>query len=139
MFSKSSNLLQWVDRVVNETISKDLAEVKKQFHDKYYELKEERMNLIKAKVKEKLGVELEVQCVKEGISFISFVILSCCVQIDSPDKQGKKNSKKNLKCLIFTSVCFMIAGSKKKKKKKTVVLGFELQRSCVAEKINTVS
>lgn len=45
---------------MNETISKDLAEVKKQFHDKYYELKEERMNLIKAKVKEKLGVELEV-------------------------------------------------------------------------------
>lgn len=60
MFSKSSNLLQWVDRVLNETISKDLAEVKQQFHDKYYELKEERMNLIKTKVKEKLGVELEV-------------------------------------------------------------------------------
>ena len=60
MFSKSSNLLQWVDRVVAETISKDLAEVKQQFHDKSYELKEERMNLIKSKVKEKLGVELEV-------------------------------------------------------------------------------
>ena len=60
MFSKSSNLLQWVDRVVAETISKDLTEVKQQFHDKYYELKEERMNLIKSKVKEKLGVELEV-------------------------------------------------------------------------------
>ena len=43
-----------------ETISKDLAGVKQQFHDKYYELKEERMNLIKSKVKEKLGVELEV-------------------------------------------------------------------------------
>jgi len=60
MFSKSSNLLQWVDRVVAETISKDLAEVKQQFHDKSYELKEERMNLIKSKVKETLGVELEV-------------------------------------------------------------------------------
>ena len=60
MFSKSSYLLQWVDSVVAETISKDLAGVKQQFHDKYYELKEERMNLIKSKVKEKLGVELEV-------------------------------------------------------------------------------
>lgn len=60
MFSKSSNLLQWVDRVVDETISKDLAEAKQQFHDKYHELKEERMSLIKTKVKEKLGVELEV-------------------------------------------------------------------------------
>ncbi|KAJ7393753.1 hypothetical protein OS493_003412 [Desmophyllum pertusum] len=29
LFSKSSNLLQWVDRVVDETISKDLTEVKK--------------------------------------------------------------------------------------------------------------
>lgn len=64
MFSKCSHLLQWVNRVIEETISKDLAVVKKEFHDKYYELKEERMNLIKAKVKEKLGVELEVSVFK---------------------------------------------------------------------------
>ena len=49
-----------MDRVVEETISKDLAAVRKEFHEKYYELKEERMDLIKRKVKEKLGVELEV-------------------------------------------------------------------------------
>lgn len=61
MFSKCSNLLQWVGRVLDETISKDLANVKKEFHDKYFELKEERMNLIKTIVKEKLGIELEVQ------------------------------------------------------------------------------
>lgn len=61
IFSKCSSLLQWVNRVVEETISKDLAEVKKEFHEKYYELKEERMNLIKSKVKEKLGVELEME------------------------------------------------------------------------------
>ena len=60
IFSKCSSLLQWVNRVVEETISKDLGEVKKEFHEKYYELKEERMNLIKSTVKEKLGVELEV-------------------------------------------------------------------------------
>ena len=60
IFSKCSSLLQWVNCVVEETISKDLAEVKKEFHEKYYGLKEERMNLIKSKVKEKLGVELEV-------------------------------------------------------------------------------
>ena len=64
MFSKCSHLLQWVNSVIEETISKDLAVVKKEFHDKYYELKEERMNLIKAKVKEKLGVELEVSVFK---------------------------------------------------------------------------
>lgn len=68
MFSKSSNLLQWVDRVVAETISKDLAEVKQQHHDKYYELKEERMNLIKSKVKEKLGVELELDVKREDLA-----------------------------------------------------------------------
>ena len=54
---------------MDETISKDLTEVKKQFHDKYHELKEERMNLIKTKVKEKLGVELEV-CKKNEMHFI---------------------------------------------------------------------
>ena len=64
MFSKCSHLLQWVNSVIEETISKDLAVIKKEFHDKYYELKEERMNLIKAKVKEKLGVELEVSVFK---------------------------------------------------------------------------
>ena len=60
MFSKASHLNQWVDRVISETISKDLTTVKQQFHDKYFELKEERITLIKVKVKEKLGVELEV-------------------------------------------------------------------------------
>jgi len=72
MFSKSSHLLQWVDRVVAETISKDLANVKQEFNDKYYELKEERMNLIKSKVKEKLGVELEV-CTCKKVVFLLFV------------------------------------------------------------------
>ena len=60
LFSKCSHLLQWVDQVVKETISKDLAEVKREYHEKAHELKEERMSLIKAIVKEKLGVELEV-------------------------------------------------------------------------------
>lgn len=60
MFSKCSHLLQWVNQVVEGTISKDLAGVKKEFHDKHHELKEERMTLIKAIVKEKLGVELDV-------------------------------------------------------------------------------
>lgn len=67
LFSKCSHLLQWVDRVRDETISKDLANVKKDYHDKYYELKEERMNLIKTKVKEKLGVELELEVKKDEL------------------------------------------------------------------------
>ena len=64
MFSKCSSLQQWVGRVRDETIAKDLADVKKEFHEKYYELKEERMSLIKIKVKETLGIELEVYFVK---------------------------------------------------------------------------
>lgn len=51
---------EWVNCVVEEIIFKDLVEVKKEFYEKYYELKEERMNLIKSKVKDKFGVELEV-------------------------------------------------------------------------------
>ena len=73
MFSKSSHLHQWVGRVLEETISKDLAKAKQEFNDKYYELKEERMNLIKGKVKEKLGVELEVcTCKKVFVSLFVF-------------------------------------------------------------------
>lgn len=67
IFSKCSSLLQWVNRVVEETISKDLGEVKKEFHEKYYELKEERMNLIKSTVKEKLGVELEMEVKRDEL------------------------------------------------------------------------
>lgn len=68
LFSKCSHLLQWVNQVLQDTISKDLAGVKKEFQEKYYELKEERMSLIKAKVKEKLGVELEVEVTKDELS-----------------------------------------------------------------------
>lgn len=67
MFSKCSHLLQWVNQVVEGTISKDLAGVKKEFHDKYHELKEERMTLIKAIVKEKLGVELDLEIKKDEL------------------------------------------------------------------------
>lgn len=68
LFSKCSHLLQWVDQVVKETISKDLAEVKREYHEKAHELKEERMSLIKAIVKEKLGVELEMEITKDDPS-----------------------------------------------------------------------
>lgn len=78
MFSKSSHLHQWVGRVLEETITKDLAKAKQEFHDKYHELKEERMNLIKSKVKEKLGVELEV-CINCLVRRFSFVSMFVCV------------------------------------------------------------
>lgn len=67
MFSKSSHLHQWVGRVLEETITKDLAKAKQEFYDKYHELKEERMNLIKSKVKEKLGVELELDVKRDEL------------------------------------------------------------------------
>lgn len=70
MFSKCSSLQQWVGRVRDETIAKDLADVKKEFHEKYYELKEERMSLIKIKVKETLGIELEVYFGKPAMMLV---------------------------------------------------------------------
>lgn len=82
MFSKCSSLQQWVGRVRDETIAKDLADVKKEFHDKYYELKEERMSLIKVKVKETLGIELEVYFVKPAMMlFIGYTFTYMCIWV----------------------------------------------------------
>ena len=77
MFSKCSSLQQWVGRVRDETIAKDLADVKKEFHEKYYELKEERMSLIKIKVKETLGIELEVYFVKPAMMLVIVYTFTC--------------------------------------------------------------
>ena len=77
MFSKCSSLQQWVGRVRDETIAKDLADVKKEFHEKYYELKEERMSLIKIKVKETLGIELEVYFVKPAMMLVIGYTFTC--------------------------------------------------------------
>lgn len=77
MFSKCSSLQQWVGLVRDETIAKDLADVKKEFHEKYYELKEERMSLIKIKVKETLGIELEVYFVKPAMMLVIGYTFMC--------------------------------------------------------------
>jgi len=64
-FNKVTNLLNWIKQVVENTINPDYEEVKKTYHNKYFELKEERMNLIQNIIKEKLGVEMTMELKKE--------------------------------------------------------------------------
>ncbi|KXJ27070.1 hypothetical protein AC249_AIPGENE13687 [Exaiptasia diaphana] len=64
-YNKSQNLLNWIDQVLKNTINPDYDEVKKSYHVKYYELKEERLTLIQNIVKEKLGVEMNLDIKKE--------------------------------------------------------------------------
>ena len=56
LYTKSSHLLQWVEQVLTQRITKDQKDVNQKYHEKYMELKAERMKLIQAIVKEKLGI-----------------------------------------------------------------------------------
>ncbi|KAK3697165.1 hypothetical protein QZH41_013542 [Actinostola sp. cb2023] len=64
-FNKARNLLNWIEQVLKSTITPDLEKVKKNYHVKYFELKEERMTLIQNIIKEKLGVEMTMELKKE--------------------------------------------------------------------------
>jgi len=64
-YNKSLNLLNWIDQVLKSTINPDYDEVKRSYHTKYYELKEERTTLIQNIIKEKLGVEMTLEIKKE--------------------------------------------------------------------------
>ncbi|KAI6233822.1 hypothetical protein M3Y99_00873700 [Aphelenchoides fujianensis] len=58
---KLSALIQWFDKVITETILKDLDKASTTVSKKQKELREERLKLMKKKVREELGRELEIK------------------------------------------------------------------------------
>lgn len=58
MYKRSAALVQWFDRVINKTIVTDLETVKRECAAKQRELKVERLNLIREKIREKAGDEV---------------------------------------------------------------------------------
>ncbi|XP_055927191.1 paramyosin-like [Argiope bruennichi] len=58
-YRRSGALRQWFDQVLNTTISKDLAEITEESKAKAQELRQERIHLIKQKVKEITGKDVD--------------------------------------------------------------------------------
>ncbi|GFQ66527.1 uncharacterized protein TNCT_386131 [Trichonephila clavata] len=59
-YRRSGALRQWFDQVLNTTISKDLAEMTEESKSKAQELRQERIHLIKSKVKEITGKDVDL-------------------------------------------------------------------------------
>uniref|UniRef100_A0A915C8K2 Uncharacterized protein n=1 Tax=Parascaris univalens TaxID=6257 RepID=A0A915C8K2_PARUN len=57
---KLASLLQWFDKVINDTILKDLDKADNEIAKKQKQLREERLALMKKKVKSELGHELKI-------------------------------------------------------------------------------
>ena len=55
---RAAALIQWFDQVINGTILKDLANATKQVNEKQKQLRNERIRLIKEKIKLKQGTEV---------------------------------------------------------------------------------
>ncbi|KAI6227366.1 hypothetical protein M3Y99_01258800 [Aphelenchoides fujianensis] len=58
---KIASLIQWFDKVINETILKDLDKANTNVAKKQKQLREERLNLMKKKVKEEFGRDLKIK------------------------------------------------------------------------------
>ncbi|KAI6225103.1 hypothetical protein M3Y99_01382500 [Aphelenchoides fujianensis] len=58
---KIASLIQWFDKVINETILKDLDKANTNVSKKQKQLREERLNLMKKKVKEEFGRDLKIK------------------------------------------------------------------------------
>ncbi|XP_037093463.1 uncharacterized protein LOC119113212 [Pollicipes pollicipes] len=63
---KASSLLRWFEQVLNTTIMQDLAAINRQVRQTTLELKEERVRLIKQKVKEIWGTDVHVEIEDDG-------------------------------------------------------------------------
>ncbi|KAI6177510.1 hypothetical protein M3Y97_00915400 [Aphelenchoides bicaudatus] len=59
--TKVSSLIQWFDKVITETILKDLDKANTSVSKTQKALREERLNLMKRKVKEEMGRDLEIK------------------------------------------------------------------------------
>ncbi|KHN79662.1 hypothetical protein Tcan_11781, partial [Toxocara canis] len=57
---KLASLLQWFDKVINDTIIKDLDKANNEIAKKQKQLREERLSLMKKKIKSELGRELKI-------------------------------------------------------------------------------
>ena len=57
---KIASLIQWFDKVINDTILKDLDKANTNVSKKQKQLREERLELMKRKVKEELGRDLDI-------------------------------------------------------------------------------
>ncbi|KAI6222236.1 hypothetical protein M3Y95_00963400 [Aphelenchoides besseyi] len=58
---KIASLIQWFDKVINDTILKDLDKANTNVSKKQKQLREERLNLMKKKVKEEFGRDLKIK------------------------------------------------------------------------------
>lgn len=89
-FNKATNLLNWIKQVLESTINPDFEEVKKTYHDRYFELKEERMTLIKNIIKEKLGVEMTIELKKEEYKKTEDTVPETNEQVITPGEVTKE-------------------------------------------------
>lgn len=64
---KASSLLRWFEQVLNTTIMQDLAAINRQVRDTTLALKEERIRLIKQKVREIWGSDVQIEIEDGGV------------------------------------------------------------------------
>ena len=57
-YLRSRTLLQWIDQVIKQVIRRDLENIMAEYQDKNKQLRQERINLINAKVSGSLPVTL---------------------------------------------------------------------------------
>ncbi|XP_013415071.1 uncharacterized protein LOC106177002 isoform X1 [Lingula anatina] len=58
-YKRCAALIQWFDHVINNTINKDIANATKKVNEKEKELRQERVTLLVARVKEVLGTDVD--------------------------------------------------------------------------------
>ncbi|VDN60576.1 unnamed protein product [Dracunculus medinensis] len=138
---KLASLIQWFDKVITETILKDLDKANKEITKKRKQIRTERLAFMKKKVKEEFGYELKIIHDKDDELDKELLILEKDEAEDQSEIHGKNLS-------VFTSIKINIDisegdvkqkldeyGSTRKEMEKRNTLQREKQEMALQEKL----